>query len=227
MNRGSLQFVLEFCGALNEEVLRSIAQQSLMGLYHLHLAKKVHRDIKPGNILLNHKGEVKIGDFGIVGQLDHTLAMHQTFVGTTIYMSPERITSEHYSYPADIWSLGLSLFTLGTGQFPYATIHGYWGLVHALTQQPPPRLPTGPPSPGTEPFSADFRDFIDRCLVKDPLHRWSAAQLLGHPWLLSTPSPAQLLENNAWPSELDMLGPTQSILSRNELAENALQASQV
>jgi hypothetical protein len=83
MNRGSLQFVLNQYGPLKESILQSIAKQSLLGLLHLHKNHKVHRDIKPGNMLVNYKGVVKLSDFGILAELASTLAKCDTFVGTT------------------------------------------------------------------------------------------------------------------------------------------------
>lgn len=59
---------------------------------YLHIVgKQVHRDIKPGNILMNSKGEVKLTDFGISKELDETSQLCSTFLGTKAYMSPERI----------------------------------------------------------------------------------------------------------------------------------------
>ncbi|RAL41280.1 hypothetical protein DM860_010074 [Cuscuta australis] len=95
------------------------------GLNYLHGVRHlVHRDIKPANLLVNLKGEPKITDFGISAGLENSMAMCATFVGTVTYMSPERIRNENYSYPADIWSLGLALFECGTGEFPYTANEG-------------------------------------------------------------------------------------------------------
>jgi serine/threonine protein kinase len=71
----------------------------------------VHRDIKPANILVDVNGTVKIADFGILAELANTQAKCKTFVGTALYMSPERIQSQEYSYASDVWSLGLTVHT--------------------------------------------------------------------------------------------------------------------
>ena len=83
-----------------------------------HKNHQVHRDIKPENILLNSIGKVKLSDFGISKELEKTKALTNTFVGTISYMSPERIQGMQYSYSSDIWSLGIVLVELATGQFP-------------------------------------------------------------------------------------------------------------
>jgi serine/threonine protein kinase len=90
-------------------------------------------------------------------------------------MSPERIAGEAYSYPADVWSLGLTVMTCALGRFPYSQSGGYWGLLNEMKAGPVPELPAT--------FSAEFRDFIGRTLVKDPARRPSARELLGHPFV--------------------------------------------
>lgn len=73
----------------------------------MHKSHIIHRDIKPHNILLNKRGEVKIADFGVSGKIDYTLESKHTWVGTAAYMSPERFKGKQYYYDTDIWSLGL------------------------------------------------------------------------------------------------------------------------
>lgn len=109
MNRGSLQDVIDNVGPIDEMIIKRIAKQVLLGLKHMHDARQVHRDIKPANILLNRSGFAKITDFGIVKELDPSQEAAQSFVGTHAYMSPERIKSQPYGYPSDIWSFGLTM----------------------------------------------------------------------------------------------------------------------
>ena len=112
---------------------------------------QVHRDLKPANVLLSKLGAVKISDFGLSRPLDNTVAFANTFVGTTCYMSPERLSGDAYSYPADVWSLGLILLELATGRYPYEQPHAttsYLALYMAIMNSPPPTLSpcTGEPA---------------------------------------------------------------------------------
>lgn len=94
MDGGSLQDIVETGGCKSESVLANISYRVLKGLQFLHSTHQLHRDIKPGNLLINHFGDVKISDFGIVREMENSLAKATTFVGTLTYMSPERIASE-------------------------------------------------------------------------------------------------------------------------------------
>ncbi|KAG2322742.1 hypothetical protein Bca4012_058165 [Brassica carinata] len=98
-------------------------------------------------------------------------AMCATFVGTVTYMSPERIRNEGYSYPADIWSLGLALFECGTGEFPYIANEGLINLILQILDDPSP-------TPSKQDFSPEFCSFIDACLQKDAEARPTADQIL-------------------------------------------------
>lgn len=191
-----MQDAVNNVGPLPEHVLQRIAKQVVLGLRHIHSLRKVHRDIKPGNILLNSAGVAKVADFGmhrfiiratpdagadalllgIAKELDLGNMAAQTYVGTQLYMSPERIHSEPYGCPADIWSFGLSLATCATGRFPYPGANGFLPFYESMTRGPPPTLPRSR-------FSVGLRNFISKCLVKDPAKRWSAERLLSHPWI--------------------------------------------
>ena len=151
--------------------------QVLGGLNYLHRQlHQVHRDLKPANVMLNSAGAVKISDFGISSQLENTGAFAETFVGTTCYMSPERLAGERYSYGADVWALGLILLELATGKYPYPMPDSYFQLLAHIMDRPAPALPAGT-------FSADFAGFTSLCVDKVPKMRPSAHDLLKHPWL--------------------------------------------
>lgn len=131
-HEGSLSFVLEFMdcgtfadlvkalGSVPERPLGKLLFQLLEGLLYLHKSLHIiHRDIKPQNILLNAKGQAKITDFGVSGELANTQAMAKTFVGTVKYMSPNRISGKKHSAKSDIWSLGLVALEGALGYYPY------------------------------------------------------------------------------------------------------------
>ena len=96
-----------------------IIMQISSALAYLHSKNIIHRDIKPSNILVDTAGNIKIADFGVSGNLAHTLAKCASWVGTEHYMSPERISGGSYSYDSDIWSLGITLLELAIASFPY------------------------------------------------------------------------------------------------------------
>lgn len=112
-----------------EGVLRKITLSTVMGLKYLKDAHNIiHRDVKPTNILVNSKGQVKICDFGVSGNL--VASMARTNIGCQSYMAPERISgggigslgavsSGSYSVQSDIWSLGLTIIECALGRYPY------------------------------------------------------------------------------------------------------------
>jgi serine/threonine protein kinase len=95
-----------------ELVLSCITYQVLWGLAYLHYEHNTHRDIKPGNILINYDGEVKLSDFGISRNLDNTVGMSNTAVGTCKYMSPERLEGLAYNETADIYAFGMVMLEI-------------------------------------------------------------------------------------------------------------------
>ena len=106
-----------------EPVLGKIAFSVVSALHYLHTKLKViHRDVKPSNILVNTKGEVKICDFGISGYLVDSVAKTRD-AGCKPYMAPERIdptgNPDNYDVRSDVWSFGISMMEISEGKFPY------------------------------------------------------------------------------------------------------------
>ncbi|XP_052278340.1 dual specificity mitogen-activated protein kinase kinase 1-like isoform X2 [Dreissena polymorpha] len=117
MDGGSLDLILKKAGRIPEPILGKITFSVLKGLIYLREKHSImHRDVKPSNILVNSRGEIKICDFGVSGQLIDSLA--NSFVGTRSYMSPERLQGTNYSVQSDIWSVGLSLVEMAIGRYP-------------------------------------------------------------------------------------------------------------
>ncbi|BGP40371.1 Protein kinase C signaling pathway involved MAPKK protein [Rhodotorula kratochvilovae] len=100
-----------------EKVLGKIAESILEGLVYLHDQKIIHRDIKPSNVLVTRDGLIKLCDFGVSGELVDSLA--GTFVGTTFYLSPERIRGGQYSINSDVWSMAVTVLEVALNRFPF------------------------------------------------------------------------------------------------------------
>ncbi|XP_020215606.1 mitogen-activated protein kinase kinase 9-like [Cajanus cajan] len=186
MEVGTLETLLKSSGTFSEPQVASVAREVLSGLSYLHAHKIIHRDIKPSNLLVNRKMEVKIGDFGVSKVMCRTLDACNSYVGTCAYMSPERFDPDSYGgnyngYASDIWSLGLTLFELYVGHFPFLPMGqspDWPTLMCAICFGDPPTLP--------QTASQHFRSFISSCLIKDSTQRWTASQLLSHPFLATT-----------------------------------------
>ena len=88
----------------------------------LHQHRIIHRDLKLGNLFLNDKMEVKIGDFGLATKLDFDGEKKRTICGTPNYIAPEVLEGKSgHSYEVDIWSLGVIIYTLIIGKPPFET----------------------------------------------------------------------------------------------------------
>lgn len=188
----------DFTQPVPEPILAKMMSMILGGLDFLHRVRKlVHRDLKPSNLLYNQNGQVKITDFGVSSQLENTGAIAVSFVGTVTYMSPERLKGDNYSFPGDIWSLGILAAELALGRHPYQQVlahigqHGteakFWALLQHLT-----KTDTSTSVDLPELLSPGFRDFVFHCLQKDPHQRPSAQMLLSHPWIAQHASAAAL-----------------------------------
>ncbi|KAJ5126741.1 MAP kinase kinase PBS2 [Penicillium atrosanguineum] len=202
MDGGSIDKIYE--GGVPENILRKVTLSTIMGLKALKEEHNIiHRDVKPTNILVNSKGQVKICDFGVSGNLVASIA--KTNIGCQSYMAPERIagggmqqsgapSAGTYSVQSDIWSLGLSIIECAMGRYPYPpeTFTNIFSQLHAIVHGDPPTLP----EPG---FSEDAHAFVRACLDKVPKNRPSYNMLLRHPWLAPLMQPPTEAEDQEAP----------------------------
>ena len=136
---------------------------------YAHRQGVVHRDIKPANIMLTTDHVVKVMDFGIATMASWSRTKTETVLGTPTYMSPEQIAGKKVDGRSDVYSLGVVMFELLTGQQPF-TANSLSALLFAIVNTPAPRLAVVrhnlPPA---------IQEVLDCALQKDPVHRYRSA----------------------------------------------------
>jgi serine/threonine protein kinase len=194
-DEGQTYFVMEFVegeslgsmlkreGKLSVEQSAKVIQQTAMGLSTAHDRGVVHRDIKPGNLMINSRGAVKIADFGIAlsnYDLSKKLTTTGEFVGTPGYLSPEVCLGKPVDQRSDIFSLGIVMFEMLTGRMPF-TDESPLGLMLEVVKEE---------IPDVREINADvdpeIARILDRMIAKDPAERYQnchelVAELSAHP----------------------------------------------
>uniref|UniRef100_A0A673TJH9 Dual specificity mitogen-activated protein kinase kinase 5 n=1 Tax=Suricata suricatta TaxID=37032 RepID=A0A673TJH9_SURSU len=167
-------YIIGFYGAFFVENRISICTEFMdvvKGLTYLWSLKILHRDVKPSNMLVNTRGQVKLCDFGVSTQLVNSIA--KTYVGTNAYMAPERISGEQYGIHSDVWSLGISFMEIQKNQGSLMPLQ----LLQCIVDEDSPVLPVGE-------FSEPFVHFITQCMRKQPKERPAPEDLMGHPFIM-------------------------------------------
>mmetsp|Transcript_3361 Transcript_3361/g.15896 ORF Transcript_3361/g.15896 Transcript_3361/m.15896 type:complete len:557 (+) Transcript_3361:1082-2752(+) len=180
MDGGSLTDVLEFLMHrkvhFHEEHISYLVRECLQGLEYMHGLRRLHRDIKSDNVLLSLKGGVKLADFGFSVELTDERTKRHSCVGTPYWMAPELIKSTDYDYKVDIWSLGILAIECAEWEPPLLHTKPMKAM-YLIATNDPPSLKEG------KTWSAEFRDFLSQCLVKNAARRAPASRLLKHPWI--------------------------------------------
>lgn len=203
----SLDVLLKKAGRITEPRVGRIAVAVTRGLAYLKEEHNIlHRDVKPSNILVNTRGEIKLCDFGVSGVLIDSMA--NSFVGTRSYMAPERLTTSCYDVKSDVWSLGLSLIEISVGRYPIPALTGndykaIFGIdpcevILGNGQKPPLGAASSapksmaifellnyirieqPPSLPRKVFSDLYIDFVERCVKKSTAERADLKTLSNH-----------------------------------------------
>ncbi|HHQ49170.1 MAG TPA: serine/threonine protein kinase, partial [Acidobacteria bacterium] len=178
---GSLVAVMEWIpgGSLSQEVAENgplpvdrvveIVGQVLETLAYLHREGVIHRDIKPSNLLLADDGRVLLGDLGLARRLagDSDLTRTLTTVGTPAYMAPEQLRGEEVGPAADLYSLGVTVFQLLTGETPFAATTEFEMADAILHRRVRPLRSARADCPRW------FATFVDRLLERSPADRFA------------------------------------------------------
>ncbi|XP_058043624.1 STE20-like serine/threonine-protein kinase isoform X2 [Ahaetulla prasina] len=176
--------MLELERPLTEPQIRVVCRQTLEALHYLHENKIIHRDLKAGNILFTLDGDIKLADFGVSAKNTRTIQRRDSFIGTPYWMAPEVVMCETskdrpYDYKADVWSLGVTLIEMAEIEPPHHELNPMRVLLKIAKSEPPS---LAQPSK----WSADFKDFLKKCLEKNVDARWNIAELLQHPFVTVT-----------------------------------------
>jgi serine/threonine protein kinase len=175
-------------GAMDETTAASVIVQAAKGLAYAHDQGLVHRDVKPGNLLVMPDGRVKVLDLGLAGsQLEEESARLGRVVGTMDYIAPEQIrTPDDVGPSADIYALGCTLYYAVSGQVPFPDGTRREKMQRHLYEVPPSIHKLSPW------LSADFCRLIESMMAKDPDHRLrSATEVVDRlrPWTPPVPLP--------------------------------------
>ena len=166
-------------GPLSRDVALDWAGQALSALREAHEKGVIHRDLKPDNLFLTTRGELKVLDFGLavirppvtessISEIETRLTAPGMLVGTSGYMSPEQIRGEDVDPRTDVFSFGIVLYEMLVGRHPFLRQNAVDTLSAILRDAPPP-------APG---LPAGLERVLARCLAKDPEERWPSAEAL-------------------------------------------------
>ncbi|XP_017668238.1 PREDICTED: serine/threonine-protein kinase PAK 3-like isoform X2 [Lepidothrix coronata] len=171
---------------MSEGQMAAVSRECLQGLYFLHSNGVIHRDIKSSNILIRTDGSVKLADFGLSAQLSLDQSYRNSVIGTSWWMAPEVVISKPYGPKVDIWSFGIVGLEMVEGEVPYQNE------TSVLAQY---LIATGgaPKLKNPKQVSAWLRDFLTCCLETDQDRRWSAEELLQHPFVESAKPASSLV----------------------------------
>ncbi|XP_064263160.1 serine/threonine-protein kinase PAK 3-like isoform X2 [Passer domesticus] len=177
MDGGSLNDVINEIH-MSEREIAAVSRECLQGLDFLHSNHVIHQDVKSSNILLRTNGSVKLADFGLFAELTPEQSRQSSVASTSGWMAPEVVTGQPYGPKVDIWSFGIVGFEMVERQVPYwKETSGMPRLVIDIRGTPRLYQPNL--------FSPCLRDFLSICMQADEARRWSAKELLQHPFVTS------------------------------------------
>jgi HAMP domain-containing protein/predicted Ser/Thr protein kinase len=148
-----------------------ITRQICRGLHAAHEQGIIHRDIKPQNVLIDAKGEVKLMDFGIARLAESPEGVTQAglIVGTPHYMSPEQVQGKQLDARSDVYSMGVLIYEMLTGHRPFESSSLTGILAAHITEKPKPPIEQRPE------IGPEINAVVMRCLAKNPVTRYADA----------------------------------------------------
>ncbi|XP_074388966.1 serine/threonine-protein kinase PAK 3-like [Zonotrichia albicollis] len=176
MDGGTLSDIISKT-CLSEDQMATISRECLRGLDFLHSNHVIYRDVKSCNILLRTNGSVKLADFGLFAQLTPEQSRRSSVAGTSGWLAPEVVTGQAYGPKVDIWSFGIMGIEMVEREVPCRNATPVLAQLNARGERPQLRQPNR--------FSSCLCDFLSCCLQTDEQKRWSARELLKHPFLRS------------------------------------------
>ena len=161
-------------GTVPEALLREIALQTAAGLAAIHQEGIVHRDIKPENILITDDQEIRIMDLGVAKLQEASIAITKEgqFAGSLLYAAPEQFKKKEVGPPADLYSLGVLLYELATGQNPFRADDASAVIQAHLNEQPPHAHERN------ENLSLFFSELVATLLAKQASDRFESSEEL-------------------------------------------------
>ncbi len=166
----TLRDILRDNGALPIDVALRIIEPIASALHYAHTHGVIHRDVKPGDILVEPDGTVLLTDFGIARAADNaqsSLTAVGHVMGTADYLAPEQISGRPAEPRSDVYSLGVVLFEMLTGKPPFASEHTATVLYRQVHEKPPSLRTVNSRLP------SDLQPILDRALAKNPAVRYS------------------------------------------------------
>ncbi|MCA1711919.1 MAG: protein kinase [Actinobacteria bacterium] len=168
----SLDALLAAEGALPVERGVAICDAVALALAAAHDAGLVHRDVKPGNVLIADNGAIKVADFGIARSLDAQTISRTSVLGTAAYISPEQAQGEDVDARSDVYSLGAVLFEVLAGRAPFQGDGAIQVALQHVAETPPRLRELAPQVP------LDLEAIVMKAMAKHPADRyWTAAEL--------------------------------------------------